>query len=224
MFWSEILHNLFWSTGFVESVTYWSRFQICRSRAMKFSFGTSETPTMKGNTGSDSGFYQIGSNLHVTSIKNRFFGSPSFWEVHLNYFFLVTWCFVCGPDPSSLTIVAKIGKDIITEKVWITFQARPSRGEGTGYMNCHLGNPESPWYCTCLCICFVMWIMIHCILYVVCSYILQSWSDRQNLRHFGTVTPGHWYLMLSWNSQERWGWHKKRWLLIHMFAWFYYTH
>ena len=37
---------------------------------MKFSFGTSETPTMKGNTGSDSGFYQIGSNLHVTSIKN----------------------------------------------------------------------------------------------------------------------------------------------------------
>ena len=28
-------------------------------------------------------------------------------------------------------------------------------------------------------------------------------SARQNLRHFGTVTPGHWYLIPSWNSQER---------------------
>ena len=43
-------------------------------------------------------------------------------------------------------------------------------------------------------------------------------STRQNLRPLGTVTPGHWYLILSWNSQERWGLHKKRWPLIHMFA------
>ena len=28
-------------------------------------------------------------------------------------------------------------------------------------------------------------------------------SARQNLRPLGTVTPGHWYLILSWNSQER---------------------
>ena len=28
-------------------------------------------------------------------------------------------------------------------------------------------------------------------------------SARQNLRPLGTVTPGHWYLMRWWNSQER---------------------
>ena len=63
-------------------------------------------------------------------------------------------------------------------------------------------------------------------------------SARQNLRQLGTITPGHWYLILSWNlsgtigvtqktmtfethvclillhtlnPQERWGTHKKRW-------------
>ncbi len=28
-------------------------------------------------------------------------------------------------------------------------------------------------------------------------------SARQNVRHKGTVKPGHWYLILSWDSQER---------------------
>ena len=28
-------------------------------------------------------------------------------------------------------------------------------------------------------------------------------SARQNLRPLGTVSPGHWYLILSWNSHER---------------------
>ena len=34
-------------------------------------------------------------------------------------------------------------------------------------------------------------------------HLLLYMSARQNLRHFGTVTPGHWYLIPSWNSQER---------------------
>ena len=36
-------------------------------------------------------------------------------------------------------------------------------------------------------------------------------SARQNLRPLGTVIPGHWYWIWSWNSQEWWGTHKKRW-------------
>ena len=41
-----------------------------------------------------------------------------------------------------------------------------------------------------------------------------------NLWPLGTVTRWHWYLILWWNSQERSGLHKKRWLLIHSFTWF----
>ena len=38
--------------------------------------------------------------------------------------------------------------------------------------------------------------------YSCTSFCFAHMSTRQNLRQFGTVTPGHWYLILSWNSQE----------------------
>ena len=58
--------------------------------------------------------------------------------------------------------------------------------------------------------------------FVGCCNSRKYVSARQNLRPLGTVTPGRWYLIGSWNSPEWQGWRKKRWLLVltHMFAWF----
>ena len=52
-----------------------------------------------------------------------------------------------------------------------------------------------------------------------CSRLSDHMSAGQNLRHKGTVKPGHWYLILPWNSQERWGRQKTRWLLLHIKWW-----
>ena len=47
-----------------------------------------------------------------------------------------------------------------------------------------------------------------CSLLFIISWDISTWplkhmSARQNLRPLGTVTPGHWYLIWLWNSQER---------------------
>ena len=49
---------------------------------------------------------------------------------------------------------------------------------------------------------------------------MDLFERLENLGQLGTVTQWHWYLTLWWNSQERSGLHKERWLLIHSFAWF----
>ena len=95
----------------------------------KFSFGTSETPTMKGNTSSDSGFYQSNwlkppcyehqKNVSLDSQVSERFTSIL---LQVTWFTLKILKRVCDPDPSSLTIVAlKHGKDIIGDKAWIPF-------------------------------------------------------------------------------------------------------